>query len=196
MIEQTATKLLSYYSRYYPWLHAKYTYTDQRLPKLVYSQFLKIKEYLRFLENSGDFMDNSDLDHWDLVYDAVSRINHLLDRLNKDDSDWGKMPRSRDFPYNGIQFLKMWKISILKNVIKSVKSQQADIIKEWGSKISIPDLDKCGEVQELMSKIDKTMEDLPETKKLFVIWKLQLFDHMTEHLTIAETSTEHTHGHH
>jgi hypothetical protein len=196
MIEQTATKLLSYYSRYYPWLHAKYTYTDQRLPKLVYSQFLKIKEYLRFLENSGDFMDNSDLDHWDLVYDAVSRINHLLDRLNKDDSDWGKMPRSRDFPYNGIQFLKMWKISILKNVIKSVKSQQAEIIKEWGSKISIPDLDKWGEVQELMSKIDKTMEDLPETKKLFVIWKLQLFDHMTEHLTIAETSTEHMHGHH
>jgi hypothetical protein len=195
VIEQTATKLLSYYSRYYPWLHAKYTYTDEIPPKLVYSQFLKIREYLRFLENGGDFMDNSDLDHWDLVYDAVSRINHLLVRLDKDDSDWGKMPRSRDFPYNGIAFLKMWKISILKNVIKSIRNQKADIIKEWGGKVLIPDLDKWGEVQKLMSKIDKTMEDMPETKKLFVIWKLQLFDHLTEHLAIAGTSTEHTHIH-
>jgi hypothetical protein len=197
VIEQTARKLLSYYTRYYPWLHASYAYTNDIPPKLIYSQFLKIQEFLRFMETGDDFIDNSDLDHWDLVYDAVSKINHLLDRLDRDDSDWGKMPRSRDFPYNGVQFLKLWKISILDNVIKSIRSQQADIVKEWSSKIPIPDLDQWWEVQDLMYKIDQTMEDLPlETKKLFVIWKLQLIDHITEHLNAAKTSTKHTHGHH
>ena len=73
-------KLLKYYIRYFPWIH-----TFQRADG-TYSQFLN-------LEN----------------YDQVSsRIFEIIRRLDLDDDEWDKMPRSRDFPIGGVDLIKYW----------------------------------------------------------------------------------------
>lgn len=64
--------LFSYYLRYFPWLHVN-------VEDCQYTQFL-------------DIADPS----------AVKGIvSEMRIRLEKDDDDWQKMPRSRDFPVDG-----------------------------------------------------------------------------------------------
>jgi hypothetical protein len=73
-------KLLKYYVRYFPWIH-----TFQR-PDDTYRQFLD-------LEN----------------YDQVSnRIFEIIRRLDLDNDEWDKMPRSRDFPIGGVDLIRYW----------------------------------------------------------------------------------------
>jgi hypothetical protein len=73
-------KLLKYYVRYFPWIH-----TFQRADG-TYRQFLN-------LEN----------------YDQVSsRILEIIRRLDLDNDEWDKMPRSRDFPIGGVDLIKYW----------------------------------------------------------------------------------------
>ena len=90
---------------------------------LAYSQFLKIREYLNYL-------DSDSLDDWHEVQETVTRINHFLERLERKNEDWKKMPRSRDFPFNGIEFLKMWKASIIDKIIDQVKVQRDSLFGE------------------------------------------------------------------
>ena len=66
------TKLFSYYMRYYPWLQIK-------IENCNYEQFLDFNN----LKGLRDFK------------------GRILTRLELDDNDWFKMPRSRDFPKNG-----------------------------------------------------------------------------------------------
>jgi hypothetical protein len=70
-------KLFSYYSRYYPWLHV-------RIEDCNYNQFL-------------DFNNPNQLRRFK---------DRMLTRLGLEDSDWFKMPRSRDFPKNGEKVIK------------------------------------------------------------------------------------------
>ena len=75
-IQDIVSKMLSYYARYYPWLHVTYSdiRDDNGNPKPIYVQFLKIKEYLNFV--SAD-----DLHDWHSCQEVVDNINHLLERL-------------------------------------------------------------------------------------------------------------------
>jgi hypothetical protein len=73
-------KLLKYYVRYFPWIH-----TFQRADG-TYRQFLDLEDY-----------------------DQVSsRIFEIIRRLDLDDDEWDKMPRSRDFPIGGVDLIKYW----------------------------------------------------------------------------------------
>ncbi|MDF2736341.1 MAG: hypothetical protein K0S93_197 [Nitrososphaeraceae archaeon] len=38
------------------------------------------------------------------------------------------MPRSRDFPFNAVEFFKMWKTSIIDKVIKEIENQRNNLI--------------------------------------------------------------------
>lgn len=69
--------LLSYYLRYYSWLHVT-------VMACQYRQFL-------------------DLNDASAIKDIISEITT---RLEKDDDDWQKMPRPRDFPINGWKLFK------------------------------------------------------------------------------------------
>jgi len=69
--------LFSYYLRYYPWLHVT----------------VENCQFTRFL----DLNDSS------AVKDIISEMTI---RVEKDDDDWQKMPRSRDFPIDGDKLLK------------------------------------------------------------------------------------------
>ncbi len=76
-------KLFEYYVRYFPWIHVREVKEDQ------YFRFLNLESY------SSD--------------DGVSdNIADIVDRLSREDNDWRKMPRSRDFPIGGIKLIKRW----------------------------------------------------------------------------------------
>jgi hypothetical protein len=71
--------LFSYYIRYFPWLH------------VVESQ----NRYVQFLD-----LEN---------VESFSRFTPtIIARLSKDEDDWEKMPRSRDFPLGGVEMIKRW----------------------------------------------------------------------------------------
>ncbi len=71
--------LFSYYARYYPWLHAEET-------DGVYCRFLDF-------ENLEDMRRSAEL---------------ILARLSLPDDDPRKMPRSRDFPVDGVALIRRW----------------------------------------------------------------------------------------
>jgi hypothetical protein len=76
-------KLFKYYVRYFPWLHTIETQDD------TYRPFLNLEDY-----------------------DQVSsNIFEIIRRLELNDDDWDKMPRSRDFPVGGVELVKHWLIN-------------------------------------------------------------------------------------
>ena len=91
-IQDILIKILSYYTRNYPWLHVEYRYVKDKdgRAKYVYNQFLRLKEYL-------DFTSRDHVHDWHSVQESVTKINYFLDRLERDDNDWKKMPRSKRF---------------------------------------------------------------------------------------------------
>ena len=191
-IQEVMTKILSYYVRYYPWLHTEYVYKG-RLPApgtLGYSQFLKIREFLIYV-------DENDLDNWGLLQRCVESINHFLDRLERDDNDWKKMPRSRDFPFNGVEFLKMYKASIIDKMISAVNNEREEIIKSMGGSSIEIDMDNWKQIQSLVNNLVEAASRLSsdEDKKLIAIWELQIYDDLIHGLNVSKTSTEHVHRH-
>jgi hypothetical protein len=76
-------KLLEYYVRYFPWIHVAEVKEDQ------YFRFLNLESY-----SSHDGVNDN--------------IDDIVDRLCREDNDWRKMPRSRDFPIGGIELMKRW----------------------------------------------------------------------------------------
>jgi hypothetical protein len=186
-IQEVVTKMLSYYTRYYPWLHVNYAYTGLP-PKLAYEQFLKIREFLNFISKE-------DIDHWHTVQHSIFNINHFLDRLIREDNDWKKMPRSRDFPFNGVDFLKMWKATIIDQTIKAINEKKENILKSETTDVEI-DIDDWENMQDLINKIDIAIKrPSAEDKKLFIMWKLQIFDQIIEQLNILKNQTRHSHTH-
>ena len=187
-IQEVVTKMLNYYTRYYPWLHVEYRYRSSlpNPPQLVYNQFLKITEFLNFIEME-------DLNHWHIVEHTVTKINHFLERLEKDDDDWKKMPKSRDFPVNGVEFFKIWKTSIIDKVIEDVEGQRNNLNQENLDKV---DFGNWEGIQELMNKLDNlTTHISEEDKKLILQWKLNLLEEMIKILSHVKSSTKHFHSH-
>lgn len=73
--------LLSYYVRYFPYLH-----TRQDEEEHGYTQFLNLESYK----------------------DVSKKLGLVIDYLGLEDNNWYKMPRSRDFPINGLELIKHW----------------------------------------------------------------------------------------
>jgi hypothetical protein len=191
-IQEVVTKLMSYYTRYYPWLHASYTYVKtSEGPKKSYEQFLRIKEYL-------SFVDEDHLDHWHTVHESISKINDLLDRLQRSDQDWKKMPRSRDFPHQGVDFLRLWKGAMVDKLVSILREQRKDILeseqsKKLGIKGNIIDFES---MQEIVEEIDIATENVPDGyKKLFLMWKLELLERAIKEVSELKTHAKHTHTH-
>ena len=76
-------KLFEYYVRYFPWIHV---------------QEVKEEQYFRIFNLESYTSD-----------DGVSvKIKKIIDRISRENNDWRKMPRSRDFPIGGIELIKRW----------------------------------------------------------------------------------------
>jgi hypothetical protein len=192
-IQGIMTKILSYYTRYYPWLHTEYIYAG--LPpepaKLAYRQFLDITKWL-------SYVNKNDISNWGSVQESVTSINHFLDRLTRKDNDWKKMPRSRDFPFNGVKFLNMYKQSILDKVVNAIKSERDRTIKSIGGGDDIEiDADDWSQIQTLLKNLEEMSNRLSsdEDKRLVAILKLQIYDELIHRLNVAKTHTEHVHIH-
>ena len=80
--ERDIRPLFSYHDRYYPWLHVREV----------------AGRYVRFLDISD--------------YDSFSdRAQEIIRRLEMEDHELQKMPRSRDFPVGGVEVIKRWHLS-------------------------------------------------------------------------------------
>jgi hypothetical protein len=190
-IQEVMIKLLSYYVRYYPWLHTEYAYTNLPQPaKLAYSRFLDIANFLIYV-------DKNDIGNWGSLQRGIDRINHFLDRLTREDNDWKKMPRSRDFPFNGVEFLKMYKASIIDKVVSAISEEQDRIIKSVGGSEIEVDKDDWEQIQALLNNLEDMTNRLSsdEDKKLIAIWKLQIYDSLIHDLTHVKAHTKHAHEH-
>ena len=103
------------------------------------------------------------------------------------------MPRSRDFPFNGVEFFKMWKTSIIEKVIKEIENQRNSPNLENLDKVDFGDWEG---IQELIGKLDNlTTRISEEDKKLILQWKLDLLEEMIKILSHAKSSTKHFHSH-
>jgi hypothetical protein len=90
--------LFSYQIRYFPWLH-----TIQQEDRFI--RFFDIKSHESF----------------------SNRVNSIIERLSKEDDDYNKMPRSRDFPIGGLEMIQRWKqAGMLRMNIKNL-----DLNREW-----------------------------------------------------------------
>jgi hypothetical protein len=191
-IQEVVTKLMSYYTRYYPWLHVSYNYIKtSEGPKRSYEQFLRIKEYL-------SFVDEKHLDHWHTVHESISSINDLLDRLQRSDQDWKKMPRSRDFPHQGVDFLRLWKGVMVDRLVSILREHRKDILEsEQSKKLGIEgNTTDFESLQEIVEEIDIATENVPDGyKKLFLMWKLELLERAIKEVSELKTHAKHTHTH-
>jgi hypothetical protein len=195
-IQDLVTKMLSYYARYYPWLHVEYRYVKDKKgnPKLVYLQFLKIKEHL-------DFRAREDLHDWHSCQEIIEKINHFLERLEKDDSDWKKMPRSRDFPHDGIKFLKAWKSSLVNKIIQDINESKGKTIEDNRDIMSDGSLDinDWDGVETLVDGLDNVIKLVPslsiENKKILLMNKIAIYQFMLEKLNETKFQTKHVHEH-
>jgi hypothetical protein len=196
-IQDILTKILGYYTRNYPWLHVQYRYVrdneDGRI-KPVYNQFLRIKEYL-------DFTSRDHIHDWHSVQESLSRINHFLDRLERDDSDWRKMPRSRDFPINGTDFLKVWKASLINKLIQDINESKAKVLKDDNNNAKLEndiDINNWQEVETITNELDNLIKSTslgPEHGKILLASKIALYNYMIEKLSMTKLQTGHSHSH-
>ena len=197
-VQDILTKILGYYTRNYPWLHVQYRYVrdnEDGLIKPAYNQFLRIKEYL-------DFTVSDHIHDWHSVQGSVSKINHFLDRLERDDSDWRKMPRSRDFPINGTEFLKIWKASLINKLIQDINESKVKILQNsnnTNSKLENDvDINNWEEVETVVNEHDDLIglsSLAPEHKKMLLASKIALYNYMLEKLSMAKLQTGHSHSH-
>jgi hypothetical protein len=197
-IQDILIKILSYYTRNYPWLHVQYMYVkdDDGRAKAVYNQFLRLKEYL-------DFMSKDHIHDWHSVQESITKINYFLDRLERDDNDWKKMPRSRDFPINATEFMKAWKASLVQKIVEDIKESKAQIIKDENNDTSNEndvdiDINDWEQVETLVDELENQINSSslrPEQKKLLLSSKLAIYNFMLEKLSMTKTQTGHTHNH-
>jgi hypothetical protein len=112
--EDIVESLLGYYTRYYPWLHVEFVSTqDLPKPKLRYGQFLDLGRLS---------VDGSD---WGQVQRIMNVVDSIINRLSRDNHDWKKMPRSRDFPFNGLELIKLWKLRTLDTLIENLENRKS-----------------------------------------------------------------------
>jgi hypothetical protein len=196
-IQDIVTKILSYYTRYYPWLHVRYMYArtaNDNIIKPTYVQFLKIKEYL-------DFVSPRHIHGWHSAQGAIGKINHFLDRLERDEHDWRKMPRSRDFPINGTEFLKAWKSSLITKVVQEIDKAKEELLKKYAD-IDIDqnlDINDWGDVEKVVDKLNDlaTLSDnlSNEQKRVVLTSKISIYNFMIEKLKDSTKQKGHSHQH-
>jgi hypothetical protein len=106
--------LFKYYLRYFPWIHVEVE-SDNQLsqPRTIYTRFLDL--------GSFDFNITRDTQDWGQVQKFIEKIDKLIDRLDKKEDNWKKMPRSRDFPDQGLELIKLWRKQILNKLINSIE---------------------------------------------------------------------------
>lgn len=196
-IQDIVTKILGYYTRNYPWLHAEYRYVRDKADgrvKPTYNQFLRIKEYL-------DFTDSSHVHDWHSVQESVSKIDHFLDRLERDDSDWKKMPRSRDFPKNGTEFFKAWKASLINKLIQDIKESKAKLLEGSSNNTTVEiavAINDWQEVETIVNDLDNLVDLAslaPEHRKTLLVSKMALYEFMLEKLSMTKVQKGHSHSH-
>lgn len=54
----------------------------------------------------------------------MSVLDSIINRLSREDHDWIKMPRSRDFPFNGLELIKLWKLRTLDAMINNLENRK------------------------------------------------------------------------
>jgi hypothetical protein len=196
-IQDIVTKMLGYYARYYPWLHVQYRYaigTDDSVAKPTYVQFLRIKEHL-------DFTSPRHIHGWHSVQGAITKINHFLERLERDQHDWKMMPRSRDFPVNGIEFLKAWKSSLITKVVQDINEAKEQLVNEnkdlnLNKDLDIDDWEETESIIDKLSQLTILSTSLSdEQKKVLLTSKITLYNYMLEKLARATEQSGHTHRH-
>ncbi len=103
------------------------------------------------------------------------------------------MPRSRDFPVNGVEFFKIWKTSIIDKVIKEIEEQRNNLNQENLEKV---DFGNWESIQEIISKLDNLTTHISEEDKTLILqWKLNLLEEMIKILSHVKSSTKHFHSH-
>jgi hypothetical protein len=195
-IQDIVTKMLDYYTKYYPWLHVQYRYVrdENGVVKPVYIQFLKIKGHL-------DFTSREHIHDWHSVQENIDKINHFLERLELNDNEWKKMPRSRDFPINGVEFLKAWKASLITKVIQDIKEANEQIVNDNKDLTLNKDLDinDWGEAEAVVNRLSDLISLTPslsdEQKRVLLTSKITICNYMLEKLTRAIDQTGHSHQH-
>jgi hypothetical protein len=173
-----------------------YVKDDDGRAKAVYNQFLRLKEYL-------DFTSKDHIHDWHSVQESITKINYFLDRLERDDNDWKKMPRSRDFPINATEFMKAWKASLVQKIVEDIKESKAQIIKDENNDTSNEndvdiDINDWEQVETLVDELENQINSSslrPEQKKLLLSSKLAIYNFMLEKLSMTKTQTGHTHNH-
>jgi len=191
VIQDVVSKLMRYYTRYFPWLHTEYAYVREKIkPKKIYQQFLNIEELT--------YLTEEDVTHWHLVHDSVNMINHLLERLEMDERDWKKMPRSRDFPINGVEFLKLWKGALLDKFAEKLSEEKNSILNSELQEIVKGEIDLTdfGDLQKIVDEIDFTVKNITtENKKLLLTCKLVILNNLINESKELKKETKHTHSH-
>jgi hypothetical protein len=107
------------------------------------------------------------------------------------------MPRSRDFSFNGVEFLKMYKASIIEKMVSAINDEREGTIKSIGESDIEIDTDDWGQIQGLLNNLGDMTNRLSsdEDKKLIAIWKLQIYDSLIHDLNVVKTHTKHAHSH-
>jgi len=191
VIQDIVSKLMRYYTRYFPWLHTEYAYVREKIkPKKIYTQFLNIEDL--------NYLTEEDVNHWHAVHESVNMINHLLERLERDEHDWKKMPRSRDFPVNGVEFLKLWKGALLDKFAQKLDEQKNAILGSDLKEISNGEIDLTdfGDLQNIVNEIDFRVQNLTaENKKILLTCKLIILNNLINESKELKTGTKHTHNH-
>jgi hypothetical protein len=191
VIQDVVSKLMKFYTRYFPWLHTEYVYVREKTkPKKIYQQFLKIDDL--------NYLTEDDVTHWHAVHESVNMINHLLERLERDEHDWKKMPRSRDFPINGVEFLKLWKAALLDKFAEKLDDEKNAILASDLEEISKGEIDLTdfGELQKIVDEIDYTVKNITaENKKILLTCKLVILNNLINESKELKKETKHTHSH-
>jgi hypothetical protein len=108
------------------------------------------------------------------------------------------MPRSRDFPHQGVDFLKLWKGVMVDKLVSILREQRKEVLdseqsKKLGIKGNIIDFES---LQEIVEEIDIATENVPDGyKKLFLMWKLELLERAIKEVSELKTHAKHTHTH-
>jgi flagellin-specific chaperone FliS len=113
------------------------------------------------------------------------------------------MPRSRDFPINGTEFLKVWKASLINKLIQGINESKVKILQDdnnnndSGLENDI-DINDWQEVETIVNELDDLIGSsslAPEHKKTLLRSKMTLYNYMLEKLSMAKLQTGHSHGH-
>ena len=108
------------------------------------------------------------------------------------------MPRSRDFPINGIEFLKLWKAALLDKFAEKLNDEKNAILGSDLQEISKAEIDLTdfGDLQKIVNEIDFIVKNITaENKKILLTCKMIILNNLINESKELKTETKHTHNH-